>query len=35
VAAIAARAAPFAVAMLGVSALIGFVPALSLLVVGR
>lgn len=35
VAAIAARAAPFAVAMLGVSTLIGFVPALSLLVVGR
>jgi len=35
VAAIAARAAPFAVVMLAVSALIGFVPSLSLFAVGR
>ncbi len=35
VASIAARAAPFALVMLAVSALIGFVPAISLFAVGR
>ena len=35
VASIAARALPFAIVMLGVSALIGFVPAISLFAVGR
>jgi TRAP-type C4-dicarboxylate transport system permease large subunit len=35
VASIAARAGPFALVMLAVSALIGFVPAISLFAVGR
>jgi tripartite ATP-independent transporter DctM subunit len=35
VASIAARAVPFAIAMLGVSALIGFVPSISLVALGR